>query len=1537
MIYQTAAPEKRQRLAKLFEFLKAYTDMRFPAVREIAKQPKHLWLKDLPSHPSLELFQQLQRSETAEDSDVVLRLTRPTITPCPTPPRELTDWLKPGWKEVGGRAEARESRNVRDKDGNTLIEQFTDARERPLVFQTWKKQRDQWAENERPARDSLVLFQQVYEWYGINEREGERVELIVGDGIIRCGAADDPFHHPVLLQKLELEFYPEKKTPQFVFRRQERPPELYMELLRAVPQVDTQQLARCANELKETEFSPLGEEDTTGCLRRLVQGLFPKNGSFLDHATSESANSAESASTDPSETSVPKTIERSAVIFMRNRRTGPSNIFDLVLEDIAVREEFPAALLQILGFTEDAPNQPDAAEPVETSFDFGDEDHEILFSKPANAEQLKIARQLERKNCVLVQGPPGTGKTHTIANLLGHLLAQGKRVLVTAHTPKALRVLREKVVEPLRPLCISVLQNDKKSQEELQASVRKIHQRLSDVPETLERESAGLRRRRNELLDALRRARKELLDARLSETLDVVYGGMAERPIDAAKRVKEGVGKHDWIPAPINLGEVLPLSAADLGLLYQTSARVSQQDERELEAVRPEVSTLPSPGEFWALTRELKALSQEDLRFREELWADMAEPQSLQEFDHLLALAGKTIDFFQDSASWKLEAIQAGRDGGDARHMWQSFVEMIEITWQDIAKCHVLVVEHGPSLEANGDIRDDFDRVEAMLSHLEKGGSFGFLTKLTKRDWSDLIERARVSGRALKPEDPNHLRAVRALLRVQICRQELLERWDRLMTTQGAPFASTLGDKPEQVCRQFVLQIHSCLDWHQVTWLPLENNFERVGFRWSSYLQSTIPEIGANAELNRVRKAVLGELGQILRCRSCFLRHRQLVEQLNKWLSSLGSPSERDARATRSLREAVQNASADEYERCYEELIRLKQLEPEVSRRYQLIERLTKSAPNWASVVYNRVGKHGQEQMPGDPTSAWEWRQFHDELERRASVSLEDLQQRIENINEQLLSVTADLIDKQTWLNQIRQTTGQQHQALGAYAALRNKLSKTGTGKLDKVFLAEARKELAAAKDAVPVWIMPLNEVADAFDPRKIRFDVVIIDEASQCDPCSMFALYLGKQTIIVGDDEQVTPLALGVEATEMLKLIETHLEGIPHKVLYGGDTSIYELAQMAFGGGVIRLVEHFRCAPNIIAFSNDLSYGSEIKPLREASAIPLRQHVLPYRLADASADKNNVNEKEAETIAALICAAAEHPAYAKNELGKPATFGVVSLVSGKQTLKIDAFLRQRLEPAEYQRRQILCGDPAQFQGDERDVMFLSVVDSTPQKSPLPMKQEGQKKIYKKRFNVAASRARNQMWVVYSLNHETDLQLGDYRRRLIEHAIDPEAWERELRKRMEQTESVFEERVLKCLMGANYNVQPQFKVGAYRIDLVVTGNGRRLAVECDGERFHGTEKLQEDMARQAILERLGWKFVRIRGSLFFRDEAVAMASVFRRLNDLNITPELKIESPEPSEDQVTEEVKRRAQELRTAWRAAAEANKEERLEPLPAN
>ncbi|MBK7024562.1 MAG: DUF559 domain-containing protein [Sulfuritalea sp.] len=105
-----------------------------------------------------------------------------------------------------------------------------------------------------------------------------------------------------------------------------------------------------------------------------------------------------------------------------------------------------------------------------------------------------------------------------------------------------------------------------------------------------------------------------------------------------------------------------------------------------------------------------------------------------------------------------------------------------------------------------------------------------------------------------------------------------------------------------------------------------------------------------------------------------------------------------------------------------------------------------------------------------------------------------------------------------------------------------------------------------------------------------------------------------------------------------------------------------------------------------------------------------------------------------------------------------------------------------------------------------------------------------------------------------------------------------------------KTESPFENEVLERLVRHGYRVHPQWKVGAYRIDLVVEGDsGTKLAVECDGDRWH-YDKVAEDLARQTLLERLGWKFVRIRGSVFYRNRDEAMQPVFARLSDLEILP-----------------------------------------------
>ena len=109
---------------------------------------------------------------------------------------------------------------------------------------------------------------------------------------------------------------------------------------------------------------------------------------------------------------------------------------------------------------------------------------EILFPKPWNEEQMQIVNRLEREPCVLVKGPPGTGKSHTIANLICHLLARGDRVLVTAQAQKGLAVLRELLPGDVRDLSVTALGSSREDQRLLE-SVRGI------LPECGRRQTHG--------------------------------------------------------------------------------------------------------------------------------------------------------------------------------------------------------------------------------------------------------------------------------------------------------------------------------------------------------------------------------------------------------------------------------------------------------------------------------------------------------------------------------------------------------------------------------------------------------------------------------------------------------------------------------------------------------------------------------------------------------------------------------------------------------------------------------------------------------------------------------------------------------------------------------------------------------------------------------------------------------------------------------------------------------------------------------------
>ncbi len=352
-----------------------------------------------------------------------------------------------------------------------------------------------------------------------------------------------------------------------------------------------------------------------------------------------------------------------------------------------------------------------------------------------------------------------------------------------------------------------------------------------------------------------------------------------------------------------------------------------------------------------------------------------------------------------------------------------------------------------------------------------------------------------------------------------------------------------------------------------------------------------------------------------------------------------------------------------------------------------------------------------------------------------------------------------------------------------------------------------------------------------------------------------------------------------------MFSLLDDHLSSIEgYRTLFDVNNSLYDMANLRFPARIM-LVEHFRCLPEIISFSSRAFYDDRIEPLRDHAPHPNWSALGTVKVRDGYRT-GSINVPEANAVVDLIAELIDDPAY------EGMTFGVITLLAGDQARLIDQLLLDRLGPLTFRERGIRVGEAAAFQGDERDVMVLSTVVGTDPNSPGRRVQALSGRNHERRINVAASRAKQQMWVVHSVDPES-LPSQDLRAQLIRHCLDYRRLEEAHDSALALCDSDFERDVLKRILAKGFHrVRAQYEVGSrarnYRIDLVVEGPTSRLAVECDGERWHGPDRWHDDRVRQEVLERAGWTFERIRGSAFYRNPDTALEPLWRRLDELGI-------------------------------------------------
>lgn len=1481
--------EAKKKIKQIMSFLRELHDLRSPATADLNSYEWSINYSKLPSHPDI---QYATKSDLDSENDIVLRVKRPIETSCPPYPESLDGWVQSGWEKVSDEVQYLKIKNFKDENGATHTVKFEDDPERQKSFSLWSEKRRQWVEAEKPVRNASKVYGELHGLFAQLQRESEKYQIYLADGHLSFDSEHGSIRHPILIKRVELRH--DSDVPEFTIHETDEDVEFYSALLRH-HELDGLAINQCKERILANAPHPLSDSSASEFFRYFIQRFFV-NGRFFDNPLECKGV------TEPH-------VYRDPVLYLGLRSQGLGEALDNYIDKIDSLEDLSEALVRVVGIDlSKSILDEQGSSATDSVIENADSKIDFLLTKPTNEEQESIITRLEKTGTVLVQGPPGTGKSHTIANIVGHALASGQTVLVTSQTSKALKVVREKVVDKLRPLCVSVLDNDAESKAQLEESVNGIISYLSRTNiDKISSEIGQLKERRDRLKVNIKQLESHAMEIRRQEYTDIIVAGEGVSPSEAARKVNELIGECGWISGMVSEGAPLPISEEDLRELYGSNSKISIPEEKCIEEGLVKVEDIPTPSEFKEICEGILGISEEQASLYEDLWNNNVQDSgSLQELTKDLT---QTVSVLSNQ-KWLSAVFDDCVSSAERAKLWTNLSTQIDEVSSNITSKLEVIYRFGPESKVSP-TEEHLSTARELLNHVRQGKSINFLNLTFNSKWKDFLSSYSVDTGPLKTLE--HFKAVEAFIEVSCLRRDLRKRWARQAGNVGAE--QLPENEPEIKAKLLNQSLKYALSWRSLVWVQIESKLANLNFNLAEASRLARAMVNSNSHLDELVSLIEKVILPSLNARGWHLNLKLFRKRQESLLIELQKNSNKPSSLTLYINDMIDSGetlNSKFYSDCFQKLLIMHSKVAIYQKRQMHLDRISASALGWSDDIRERRGVHGNDQTPPRVHDAWKVKQWDQIIGKRLNNDYGKVQAEIGRSRKELLTVTAEYVEKLAWKYQFQRTGLKETQALNGWKKLQNSITKTGRGKFDPARRREAQKTLKECKGAVPVWIMPTSRVLESFDLATSRFDVLIIDEASQSDIGNLALFALAKRVIVVGDDKQVSPRAVGQKLDKVAPLIEEYLQGIPNRLQYELRTSLYDMAEQSFGGK-IRLVEHFRCVPDIIEFSNYLSYSGEIKPLREASDGMFDDHVIPHRVEGALCD-SKVNQREAEEIVSLVIAMTEVDEY------RDAKIGIISLLGHEQVLLIESMIQKELAASVIEKHKILCGTAAQFQGDERNVILLSMVD-TCDSPPLNLRQDEN---FQKSYNVAVSRAQDQLWVVHSLNPATDLKSNDLRLRLIQHAEDPKAFTTEVSKVLLRAESPFEEAVIKDLMTAGYRVFTQWEVGAYRIDLVVKGSKGRIAIECDGDRYHPQEKLADDMNRQLILERLGWSFIRIRGTEYFRNPEKAMKRVFLELERHQIDAigisENTNSDLAPKSSPLKEKIIREATRIRAGWR-----------------
>jgi len=1467
---------------RLIEYLKRLSSLRENIVRNLEHEEyvAVLWLSDIPQKKGC--YCATWGKEEKRENGVWIEMQSSAEPKLPKYPDICEDWVQ---KEL-----LRNTKTIPQlKDKIQKVEKFQKldgtkeyiVRKMDLEDYTYVKDQWQsylelswlpWARQYEEWEIVHLVYAQLFAIYQDLLKEGEKYELILAQGLLKWKKKENyKVRRHLIVSNATIEFDRVKKK--FIVKSNESGvnirPEFDMLDMEDVPPKSHDVVAK---ELNETEDDPFDKDVIESVLKSIVHsiGLKTAGGEYF-------SNLKENEVFYPDK----PIIEYAPALILRKRSSkGLAVVLNKILEQMdsnsSLGEFGQLAEIELL-----------SKGGIFSANDKKiDENVEIYFPKRANEEQIRIVKNLAVSKGILVQGPPGTGKSHTISNLICHLLATGNRILVTAKTSRALQVLsgdKGLVSKEIKPLCINMLGEGNEEYKSLESSIKGIFQQQDTWQEDLQKAKQikledslhVLRSDRAEKLNRLRAIREK--EAHQQSILDGKYKGTASQ---IAKRINDESEKYGWLTDCVMYDQHYPFSEINFEKLISFLRNYPKEMQEELRLILPQMSSLPNSESV----KRIINLEQENINKRAQLdikdetykrFNKIDKNRARMLHDKVSEVLNEIKAIKRNPHDWGQKAMIEVFSGND--YIWFEIFKTITEVLKNIDSIAVKADEVNISLPKRVDEKRVLKDAQSLLIYMKKGGSLGwgpFRSKFVK-ERKYLFKEVTIDGFLCSDQSK-----ISELIDVLTVRHNLEKAWE---LTKGRI------DKEEGnygIQKRILEKIHETIEKILTTEKKISHIDNQILIPNDLKIPLWCDETNVSNYMKELEYFLL-----MIEAEEIKLQLEEFVSEASKYLKTNSHP------VVKLLATSLQTRNIEEYEKCLVNIEKLVEDKSNIEWIEETIKKVKEKAPKLVEKFDGNFIAEAKHLLLSD---AWCWAQAKNWIEEYLKKDDEEsLSISLEQIENKIGEAFVLISEIKAWSFCLSRMKNEHRQHMESWSQAMKRMGK-GTGKHALRHKKDAQNHMNECKDAVPAWVMPLHRVWDTVDPVCGAFDVVIIDEASQCGYEALPLLYLGKKIVIVGDDKQISPEGGFVDGDLIRRQMDELLFDFEHKDSFNNETSLFDHGKRIYHTNRVTLREHFRCMPEIIQFSNDLCYSdTPLLPLRQypPNRLVPKMHVYVGNGYREGSDSKIINKNEAEEIVKKVVELCEDPKY------KEKTMGIIVLQGHAQAKIIEDLLLKSLDVDEIKERRIICGNPYSFQGDERDIIFLSMVVAPNDKTRITALA---KKEDERRYNVAVSRAKDQIWLFHSVKTE-DLSPSDLRRRLLEYFEEKIREEisgvpvekikqisilsdRQIVNAPSPFDSWFEVDVCLEIVEKGYKVIPQFKVAGYFIDLVVEGGDKRLAVECDGDNFHDVEQYEKDMDRQRKLERLDWKFFRIRASSFYSNKNKALEKLWLLLEERSIYP-----------------------------------------------